>query len=281
MRQTPAGRKTRQVHYDAAGVTDARRMGMALMLVASLLFLGTHLGISSTGLRGRLVGMLGERGYLAAYSIVAGLTLAWLIWVYVELPRYEYLWLPTPAAYLVPKLVMPVAMILLLGGFLVRNPTTVGMEGLLRDGNADGLTRGVTRITRHPFQWAVALWAASHLLANGDRVSVLFFSTFLILGLAGSVLIDRKKAASLGANHPAPIFRGIRTKRHTYAVGEVGRWCLYDNQEDPYQQYNLAGESKHASLMSDLDGEILKYLEQAEDDFPFRTLRAARTITSA
>jgi hypothetical protein len=39
---------------------------MALMLVASLLFLGTHLGISSTGLRGRLVGMLGERGYLAA-----------------------------------------------------------------------------------------------------------------------------------------------------------------------------------------------------------------------
>lgn len=201
---------------------------MALMLAASLLFLGTHLGVSSTGLRGRLVGMLGERGYLAAYSVVAGLTLAWLIWVYVELPRYEYLWLPTPGAYLVPKVVMPVAMILLLGGFLVRNPTTVGMEGLLRDGNAEGLTRGVTRITRHPFQWAVVLWAASHLVANGDRVSVVFFSTFLILGLAGSVLIDRKKAASLGADWQGYAgvtsnvpFAAILSGRNRFVPGEL------------------------------------------------------------
>jgi uncharacterized membrane protein len=123
---------------------------------------------------------------------------------------------------------MPVAMILLLGGFLVRNPTTVGMEGLLRDGNADGLTRGVTRITRHPFQWAVALWAASHLLANGDRVSVLFFSTFLILGLAGSVLIDRKKAASLGANWQGYAgvtsnlpFAAILSGRNRFVPGEL------------------------------------------------------------
>jgi arylsulfatase A-like enzyme len=89
-----------------------------------------------------------------------------------------------------------------------------------------------------------------------------------------------KDHASGGRNHPAPIFRGIRTKRHTYAVGETGRWCLYDNHEDPYQEYNLAGDTKNNSLMSDLDGEILKYLEEAEDDFPYRTLRAARAISS-
>src|SRR5690606_18723514 len=106
-----------------------------------------------------------------------------------------------PGLYLVPKVVMPVAAILLVGGFMVRNPTAVGMEGSMPKGSdPDELTRGLTRGTRHPFQWAVVLWAAAHLAANGDRVSVVFFGTFLVLGLAGGVLIDRKKAVRLGAD---------------------------------------------------------------------------------
>lgn len=172
---------------------------MGMMLLASLLFLATHLGISSSALRGQLVIMLGERGYLAAYSLVAAFTLGYLIWVYGALPRHDYLWLPSPALYAVTKALMPVATVLLIGGFMVRNPTVVGMEGLLRDPQAAAeLARGVNRITRHPFQWAVVIWAVAHLVANGDRVSVVFFGTFLVLGLAGGVLIDRKKAERLG-----------------------------------------------------------------------------------
>ena len=171
---------------------------MWLMLLASVLFLGTHLGISSTALRGRLVAMLGQGGYLLAYSLVAAITLAYLIWIYGALPRYDYFWLPHPTLYQVPKFVMPVAMVLLVGGFMVRNPTAVGQEGMLAAGAPDDPARGLTRITRHPFQWSVVLWAASHLAANGDRISVVFFGTFLVLGLAGGPLIDRKVAARLG-----------------------------------------------------------------------------------
>ena len=90
------------------------------MLLASVLFLGTHLGISSTALRDRLVAALGERGYLIVYSLVAFATLGYLIWMYGALPRYDYFWLPSPELYMVPKLVMPVASILLLGGFIGR-----------------------------------------------------------------------------------------------------------------------------------------------------------------
>jgi len=202
---------------------------MALMLPASLLFLGTHLGISSTRLRGRLVDMLGEGGYLAAYSAVAALTLGLLIWIYSALPRFDYLWLPSPALYLVPKIVMPLAMILLVGGFMVRNPTAVGQDSVLKDGgDAESLTRGVTRITRHPFQWSVVLWAATHIIANGDRVSLVFFGTFLVLGLAGGVLIDRKKADRLAADW-APFarvtsnvpFAAILSGRNRLAAGEL------------------------------------------------------------
>ena len=83
----------------------------------------------------------------------------------------------------------------------------------------------------------------------------------------------QKNQASGGTNHPAPLFRGIRTARYTYACGEIGRWCLYDNQEDPYQQRNLADDPSRSNLMSELDGEVLRYLRQARDRYPYRVER--------
>ncbi len=90
-----------------------------------------------------------------------------------------------------------------------------------------------------------------------------------------------KDNGSGGRNHPAPIFRGLRTKQYTYALGEIGRWCLYDNLNDPYQQRNLVTESSHLSLMSDLDGEVARNLESAEDRFVMPTLRARRGFSGA
>jgi len=171
---------------------------MESILLAAALFLGTHLGISSTGLRSRLVAVLGERAYLGLYVVLAFATLGYLIWLYSELPRFKYLWMPTPELYTTAKVLMPLSLILAVGGFLVKNPTNVGMERLLADGAGEDLAKGITRITRHPFQWGVVLWASAHLLANGDTISVVFFGTFALLGALGTFLIDRKKAAALG-----------------------------------------------------------------------------------
>ena len=89
-----------------------------------------------------------------------------------------------------------------------------------------------------------------------------------------------KQHSSGGRNHPAPIFRGVRTTRFTYAVGEIGRWCLYDNQEDPYQERNLADDPRWQGMMSDLDAEILRYLSEAKDPYPYNHLRARRAMVS-
>ena len=201
---------------------------MWLIGFAGLLFLGTHFGLSSTSLRGTLVARLGERGFLGLYSLLALVTLVYLIWLYGELPRYEYFWLPSPELYLVPKIIMPIALILAVGGFMVPNPTNVGAEKLLTQPAEGDLARGVTRITRHPFQWGVVLWASSHLIANGDSISVVFFATFLLLSGIGTVLIDRKKAAQLGgdwavyrdqtSNVP---FAAIFSGRNRLIVGEL------------------------------------------------------------
>ena len=105
----------------------------------------------------------------------------------------NYLWMPNPDLYWVAKLTMPIALILLVGGFMVKNPTNVGMSIEDPDSAAD-MARGVTRITRHPLQWAIVLWAAGHIVANGDVVSIIFFSSFLLLSGVGSFLMDQKKA---------------------------------------------------------------------------------------
>ena len=49
-----------------------------------------------------------------------------------------------------------------------------------------------------------------------------------------------KENASHGNEHPAPIFRGLRSKTQTYAVNNLGPLCFFDNETDPYQQTTLA-----------------------------------------
>jgi uncharacterized membrane protein len=58
--------------------------------------------------------------------------------------------------------------------------------------------KGVLRITRHPFLWGVAIWAAFHTAANGDKAAVIFFGTFLVVAVLGTISIDAKRKRKLG-----------------------------------------------------------------------------------
>lgn len=198
---------------------------MGELLLAGVLFVGTHLGISSTPLRGWLIARIGQGPYLGVYSLIAAVTLGLLILAYSNAPPAEFVWTPTPALRWLALLVMPVAMIFLLGGFLAPNPTAVGMEGKLA---SVGQGRGLLRITRHPFQWAVVLWAIVHVLANGDLRGIVLFASVGALSFLGTFLMDRKKAATLGdqwqqfaavtSNVP---FAAILTGRNRLVLSEI------------------------------------------------------------
>jgi len=62
-------------------------------------------------------------------------------------------------------------------------------------------------------------------------------------------------------------FRGIRTQRYTYVKDLLGPWLLYDNEKDPYQQKNLAGQSDFAQLQASLEKVLQDKLEKTKDDF--------------
>lgn len=76
-----------------------------------------------------------------------------------------------------------------------------------------------------------------------------------------------KKGASGGENHPAPLFRGLRTRRHTYAVRDGVPWLLFDNREDPFQQANRADDPALASLHRELHTLLADALRAAGDDY--------------
>jgi arylsulfatase A-like enzyme len=75
----------------------------------------------------------------------------------------------------------------------------------------------------------------------------------------------------------APLFRGLRTERLTYAVADDGRWCLYDNREDPYQLRNLIDEPAQARTVEALDELLAQWLLRAHDPFPLSEIRQRRS----
>jgi len=98
-----------------------------------------------------------------------------------------------------------------------------------------GLARGMVRITRHPFLWGVALWAATHLIVNGELASLILFATFLVLALGGMAAIDAKRRrkspelwqrfAEATSSVPfAAIARG--SNRLAPALAEIGPWRI-------------------------------------------------------
>src|SRR6266850_3220881 len=113
---------------------------MTGLVAATAAFLLAHF-VSSTPLRPKLVATLGEWPYRGVYSLVAFVTLVWMISAYSGAPR-EPLW---SGFREIPRLVMPLAFILLACGY-ARNPTMVGADRLLK---SDDPARGIIRITRH------------------------------------------------------------------------------------------------------------------------------------
>jgi uncharacterized membrane protein len=157
---------------------------------ATAAFIATHF-ISSTPLRTALVARMGDKAYVGLYSLVAFATLGWMIWAFSKAPPEPNF---TPVRWL-PMVLMPFAFVLLACGLFARNPTLVLAEKLLK---SEDPARGIIRITRHPVMWSFMLWSFAHMLARGERMSSIFFGGFLVLAALGALLMDQRKARTLG-----------------------------------------------------------------------------------
>lgn len=195
------------------------------LAAGALVFFGGHVLLSAAPVRPGMVARLGERGFLALYSTIALIGLVWLGYGYAVAPREP--WWGGPGLAAVPLVLMAPAALLYVGAFSQRNPTSVGQSA-----DADA-ARGIMRITRHPFLWAMALWAAGHLVVNGDLPSLVLFGGILALSLVGMREIDRKSRrrdpvgfAAFEARTSMVPFAAIARGHNRLVWSEIGWWRL-------------------------------------------------------
>jgi uncharacterized membrane protein len=172
---------------------------MDMLLAAAAVFLAIHFLVSGTRLRDGIVGAIGEGPYMGLFSLASLGAIFWLVVSYNHAQTGNDLVL-YDLGLGVRHLAMPVVLLaFLIGvpGLLTPNPTSVRQEGVATRPDA---VKGIVAVTRHPFLWGVAIWAAMHLALNGDEASVILFGTFFVLALLGPLSIDAKRKRKMGAD---------------------------------------------------------------------------------
>ena len=199
---------------------------MQMLVVAALAFLAIHLA-AGTRLRDAITGAIGEGPYMGLFSLVSIVVLVWLGFSYGHArggPQDIAYWAATPATKWIQLGVTLLAFLIAVPGLMTPNPTSVRQEGAV-----EAPVKGIVRVTRHPFLWGVALWAAGHLMVNGDVASLILFGSLLVLAVLGTVSIDGKRRAKLGdkwdafASQTSDVpFAAILQGRQKLDLGEIG-----------------------------------------------------------
>ncbi len=195
---------------------------MILLILAAILWVFVHIGVSGTSLRDAIVARVGERIFSVVFSVASVLAIVALAQAW-QGAETSLLWVaPSWLRWLLAILMLPA--FVLFACSLIGNPTAMGGAGLLAQG-----PRGIQRVTRHPMMMAFAIWAAAHVLGNGDSAAIVFFGAFLVTAVAGMPSIDAKMAkrhgsdwAGFAAASSIIPFGAILAGRNRLVVREIG-----------------------------------------------------------
>lgn len=199
------------------------------LIVAAILFTGSHIAIPSTGVRARIVGAIGARAYMVFYSILSTVLLVWFVAAFFSAPQIP-LWTQREWMRIVVFVTMPFACILLVAGLFTAN-ATVATDARLPEGPDPA--PGILKVTRHPVFWAIGLWAAAHLIVNGNAAALIFFGSLVVLSMAGTRILDLKHARTFGPAWPrfASVtsvvpFAATMAGRNRVSLSEIGWWKI-------------------------------------------------------
>ena len=164
---------------------------MLQFLMAFTVFIGLHSIPAIPRIRTTLVSRLGHGIYIAIYSGISVLALAWLFHAALSLDYVE-LWYPKAWQGIVTFLAAPLGLFLVIGGLLSRNPfSTTARRG-------KGAPGAIVTITRHPVLWGFLLWALGHIPPNGDSRSVILFGGFALFSAGAMLMFERRSRRNLG-----------------------------------------------------------------------------------
>ena len=144
---------------------------MTLLIVGLVLFVAVHLIPSVVPLRGALIVRLGAGPYRAVFSLTALVALVLVVWGFSRAP-FEPVYTAPGWGRQFAMFAVPVSLVLLA---------------------AANMPTHIRAVLRHPMLLGLLLWAAAHLLSNGDLRSIVLFGSF-----AGYAVLDLVSVAVRG-----------------------------------------------------------------------------------
>ena len=178
-------------------------VGLGVMILGLVLFLGVHVLTALRDLRAQLIGMTGEAVYKIGYALFSVAGLALIVWGFADYRATGWIeiWSPPKAFKHITVALMLPAVILVVASYL----------------------RGrIFTTLKHPMLAGVKLWAAAHLLANGDLGSIILFGSFLAWAVFDRISLKRR--ADPGAP-PIPV-GGVGNDLLAIAVGVIAYLAL-------------------------------------------------------
>lgn len=164
-----------------------------MVVFALAVFILSHVVIARSAIKPALTARLGERGYLAAYSLLSLVLLAWVVLAVLQAERVT-LWIALDAATPFALLVTLAAFMLLGAGAVTPNPLSVSF----RSAGFDPTRPGLVGWLRHPVIWGLSLWGVAHIPANGSWPSLALFAGTALFGLVGTWTTERRIRRRLG-----------------------------------------------------------------------------------
>jgi len=178
-------------------------MGLLVMILGLVLFLGVHTLTTQRELRASVIASTGEGGYKIGYALVSFAGLALIVWGFAHYRATGWIdvWYPpTVLKHIAVALMLPAVILVVAAYIRGRIYTTV----------------------KHPMLSGIKLWAAAHLLANGDLGSIILFGSFLAWAVFDRISLKRRKDAG---GPPIPV-GGPTNDLIAIAVGTIAYLAL-------------------------------------------------------
>ena len=150
-------------------------MGLAILILGLIVFLGTHVFVTARTVRERAITRLGKF-YWAAFGLVSATGLVLIIYGFGLYRRTGWIDVWSPPSFLrhVTVGLMLISVILVLAAYLPGHIKTW---------------------TKHPMLAGIKIWAFAHLLSNGDLGSILLFGSFIAWAVYARIAVKRRERA--------------------------------------------------------------------------------------
>src|SRR5882762_8491507 len=149
-------------------------MGLAVLLLGLAIFLCAHVFVTRRAARAALIGRIGEWPYKGLFALLSIVGLALIVWGFAD---YR-------AAGGDQTMMGPAGWTRHLTVALMW-PATICVTAAYIQGD-------IKRLLKHPMLVGIKLWAAAHLIANGDLGAIILFGSVLAWAVYDRITLKRR-----------------------------------------------------------------------------------------